>query len=272
MQITDPLEFFAKGTNGKGVLLIHGMSGAPAEMRLVGRHLNRRGYTVYAPLLAGHGRDMSALRHTSWQDWLASATDAAERLAQQTSELFAAGICVGGKLGLLAGHQRPGLLKAVAIYSPCFHYDGWNVPFYHSLLARFIGPLSLIPFLDRLSFADLPSLGIKDPRLRQMVELMSAEGILDRVPAKGLAEMHRLSGALKKQLPHMRTPTLILHSREDDLSAPRNARYIRRHIGAPNELRWVDDSYHMIHIDRQYRHVADTTADFFEAGHAAGRY
>jgi carboxylesterase len=123
-----------------------------------------------------------------------------------------------------------------------------------------------------VSFAELPSLGIKDPRLRQMVELMSAEGILDRVPAKGLAEMHRLSDSLKKQLPHMRTPTLILHSREDDLSAPRNACYIRRHIGAPSELRWVDDSYHMIHIDRQYREVADTTADFFEAGHAPGRY
>jgi carboxylesterase len=37
-------------------------------------------------------------------------------------------------------------------------------------------------------------------------------------------------------------------------------------------LHWVDDSYHMIHIDRQYRHVADTTADYFEVGHAPGRY
>ena len=270
MQVTDPLEFFAKGTNGKGILLIHGMSGAPAEMRLVGRHLNRRGYTVYAPLLAGHGRDMQALRQTSWEDWLASTTDAAERLAQETSELFAAGICVGGKLGLLAGQQKPGLLKAAAIYSPCFLFDGWNVPFYLSLLARFIEPLSRIPFLDRLSFAELPSLGIKDPRRRQMMEVMGAEGVLDRFPGRGMAEMHRLGRALKKQLPHMRTPTLILHAREDDLSAPRNACYIRRHIGAPSELRWVDDSYHMIHIDRQYRQVADCTADYFEAGHAAG--
>ena len=129
-----------------------------------------------------------------------------------------------------------------------------------------------IPFLDRLTFAELPSLGIKDPRRRQMMELMSAEGVLDRFPGKGMAEMHRLSGALKKQLPHMRTPTLILHAREDDLSAPRNASYIHSHIGAPSELRWVDDSYHMIHIDRQYRQVADTTADYFEAGHAPGRY
>jgi carboxylesterase len=37
-------------------------------------------------------------------------------------------------------------------------------------------------------------------------------------------------------------------------------------------LHWVDDSYHMIHIDRQYRQVADTTADFFEAGGATGEH
>ena len=103
-----------------------------------------------------------------------------------------------------------------------------------------------------------------------MMEVMGAEGVLDRFPGTGMAEMHRLGRALKKQLPHIRTPTLILHAREDDLSAPRNACYIRRHIGAPSELRWVDDSYHMIHIDRQYRQVADCTADYFEAGHAAG--
>ena len=120
MQTTDPLEFFAEGTNGKGILLIHGMTGAPAEMRLVGRRLHQRGYTVYAPLLAGHGRGIDELCRSGWEDWLLSVLRAAERLAEHVGELFAAGICAGGKLGLLAAHQMPGLMKAVAVYSPCF--------------------------------------------------------------------------------------------------------------------------------------------------------
>ena len=267
----DPLEFFAKGTNGKAVLLIHGMTGAPAEMRLVGRQLHRRGYTVYAPLLAGHGRDVEELRRTHWQDWLDSVENAAARLAQETNEMFAAGICAGGKLGLLAAHRNPGLMKAVAIYSPCFLYDGWAVPFYFSILSRFIGPLSLLPVLDRLSIAELPYLGIKDERLRQIMAAMNTEGVLDKVPTQGFLEMYRLSRALKKLLPQMHTPTLILHAREDDLSGPKNARYISDRIGAPNELHWIDDSYHMIHIDRQHRYVADCTVDYFEADHAAVR-
>ncbi|UXN58338.1 alpha/beta hydrolase [Phyllobacterium zundukense] len=269
MQIADPFGYFMEGTNGKGVLLVHGLTGAPAEMRLVARQLNRRGYTVYVPLLAGHGGDVRKLRGTRWQDWLESVEQAVEQLTAYTSEMFAAGICVGGKLALLAAHEQPGMLKAVAIYSPCFLYDGWNVPFYYPLLSRNITWLAHVPFLDRLNFSETSALGVKDQRMRRMMESMSREGILEKFPGKGLVEMYRLGRALKHELPHMLTPTLILHSREDDLSSPVHARYISDHIGAPNELRWIDDSYHMIHLDRQHRQVADLTADYFGVGHAS---
>jgi carboxylesterase len=272
MQIADPFGFFMEGTNGGGVLLVHGLTGAPAEMRLVARQLHRKGYSVYAPLLAGHGNDAQTLRKTSWQDWLVSVQHAADRLAGCTSEVFAAGICVGGKLAMFAAHQRPGMIKAVAIYSPCFRYDGWNVPFYYPLLSPHIGWLARVPFLDRLNFSETSALGIKDARMRRMMETMSGEGIIAKFPGKGLVEMYRLGRALKRELPKMRTPTLILHAKEDDLSSPSHASYISSHIGAPNELRWIDDSYHMIHLDRQHRYVADFTADFFEANNASNRF
>lgn len=264
MKLPDPLSYFMQGTNGKGVLLVHGLTGAPSEMKFVARSLHRKGYTVYAPLLAGHGVDSETLTATRWQDWLESVQQAAETLAKQVQEVFAAGICVGGKLAMLAAHETPGLLKAVAIYSPCFRYDGWNVPFYYPLLSRHIGFLSRIPFLDRLSFSETSAIGIKDERRRHMMAGMTAEGVIEAFPGKGLVEMHRLGKTLKKTLPQMRTPTLILHAPEDDLSSPEHARYINRHIGAPRELHWIEDSYHMIHVDRQHMKVADLTAAFFE--------
>lgn len=268
MNITDPLSFFMPGTNGKAVLLIHGLTGAPAEMRLVARHLNRRGYTIYAPLLAGHGKDVTALRATSWRDWLQSVDRSVAKLANHANEVYAAGICVGGKLALMSAHRNPGAVKAVALYSPCFDYDGWNVPFYYPLLSRQIRWLAHVPFLDRLSFAETSAMGIKDDRLRRMMASMSSEGVLERFPGKGIVEMHRLGDALKEQLADIQIPTLIMHAREDDLSDPRHAEYINNHIGAPHELQWIDDSYHMIHVDRQHRHVADATAKYFEEAHA----
>jgi carboxylesterase len=183
--------------------------------------------------------------------------------------VFAAGICVGGKLGMLAADRRPDLIKAVAIYSPCFRYDGWDVPFYYPLLSSQIGWLSLIPFLDRISFSETTSLGIKDQRMRRKIEAMQADGVLDKFPGRGLVEMYKLGKALKRRLPEIHTPTLILHAEEDDLSAAKHASYISDHIGGLRELKWIKDSYHMIHVDRQHRQVAELTARFFEEDHAS---
>jgi len=263
----DAFSFHLEGTNGKGVLLIHGLTGAPAEMRLVARRLHKRGYSVLAPLLAGHGDSEAVLRRSRWEDWLESVQSGASWLSSKVDGVFAAGICVGGKLAMMAADRDPGLIRAVAVYSPCFHYNGWDVPRYYALFSPHIRWISLIPFIDRLNFRETSSLGIKDERMRRIVAGMSGEGMLETFPGRGLIEMHELGRKLKARLPMMRTPTLVLHSLHDDLSGPEHARYIADHLGGPNELRWLDDSYHMIHVDRQHREVADMTADFFEAAH-----
>src|SRR5690349_6709096 len=90
------LSFFLEGWNGKGILLIHGLTGVPAEMKWVGRALHKKGYTVYAPLLAGHGVDAATLIETRWQDWLESVLDACVYLRTQVDRMCSAGICVGG--------------------------------------------------------------------------------------------------------------------------------------------------------------------------------
>jgi carboxylesterase len=261
--------FFLEGVNGKAVLLVHGLTGAPAEMRLVARQLHRKGFSVYAPLLAGHGKDAVTLRRSKWQDWLDSVRDAADFLSSRADAVFAAGICVGGKLSMLAADACPGSIRAVAIYSPCFRYDGWDVPFYYPLLSANLRWLARVPFLDRLNFRETSSLGIKDERLRRLIAGMATDGVMEAFPGKGIVEMYRLGKALKERLPKISTPTLILHALEDDLSSTAHAKYISTHIGGPHRLQWIEDSYHMIHLDRQHRRVADLTADFFEASHVA---
>ncbi len=262
------LSFFHEGSNGRGILLLHGLTGVPAEMKWVGRALHKKGYTVYAPLLAGHGIDEATLTKTRWQDWLDSTLEAANRFRTQVDSMFSAGICVGGKLGMLAAKQHPGLLKATAIYSTCFRYDGWNVPPHYRWLSYLPLWTARIPFFKDIGFGETPSIGIKDERLRQAMQRLSAEGVIDDFPVPALKEMLALSKSFKKELPSMTTPALILHAREDDLSHPRHAEYIDRHIGAPHELRWLEDSYHMIHVDREHDKVADLTADYFEkVGH-----
>lgn len=261
--LKDKFSYFLPGTNGKGVLLIHGLTGIPAEMKFVARHLNRAGYSVYAPLLAGHGIDKVTLIKTRWQDWLESVMEAAQQLGSEVEAVYTAGICVGGKLGMMAAERLPHIIKAAAIYSPCFRYDGWNVPWYYKLAPIGLPVMVKFPWWKHKSYPETESVGIKDERLRKFMQGAEAEGVIDAFPVLSLLEMYRLGEVMKMELPRMNTPALILHAEEDDLSNPRNARMIAENIGAPHKLTWIKDSYHMIHVDAQHKQVAQLTADFF---------
>ncbi|MBW2258692.1 MAG: esterase, partial [Deltaproteobacteria bacterium] len=52
-----------------GVLLIHGFTGAPAEMRPIAEPLHAAGCTVSGPLLPGHGTRWQDMNRCRWQAW-----------------------------------------------------------------------------------------------------------------------------------------------------------------------------------------------------------
>ncbi len=84
-------------------------------------------------------------------------------------------------------------------------------------------------------------------------------------PWPSLAEFYRLVSRVRKELPRVRTPCLIVHAVEDDIASARNARIVGARIGGPVESVWLDDSYHMITIDRQRQAVVDASARFFNS-------
>jgi len=261
--------FFMEGTNGKGVLLIHGLTGIPGEMRPVGKLLNRKGYTVYAPLLAGHGDTEKALLKTSWQDWYESVKKGFFELKGKTDQTFTAGICAGGALGLYLAAEHPKDVSGTAIYSHTFRYDGWNMPKFY-VAAPLIPIAAYIPLLRNLKFKEQHPFGIKDDRIRNAIIGKSGgkdfmEGVLDYFPLRALDQMYRLGGAINKIAPKVTTPTLLIHAKNDDLSHPRNSRYLARRLGKNCRMELLEDSYHMVHIDRERSKVAEMTADFFNS-------
>ena len=269
--------FELKGAGRKGVLLIHGLTGAPSEMRPVARRLNRAGFDISAPQLAGHGVDEATLLKTTWRDWLDSMRAAYERLAREVDEVYVAGICVGGALGLALCAEAPEI-RGAAAYSMTFEYDGWNMPRF-AVAAPLIQFVAHLPLVRRLSWAETYPYGLKDLRLRELASRAPdtlIEGSIDRLPLGALYEMYRLARHVEQLGPQIRTPTLIVHAREDDMSHPRNAERLRACLGGRSEMLMLEDSYHMVHVDRQHALVASTTAAFFgaparEPAHASER-
>ena len=54
------------------VLLIHGLTGSPFEMKYLARKLNKAGFTVKGPCLEGHCTTLKNLSKTNWEDWYRS--------------------------------------------------------------------------------------------------------------------------------------------------------------------------------------------------------
>jgi len=250
----------------KGVLLLHGLTGAPGEMRLVGRRLGRAGFAISTPLLAGHGADERALLKTTWRDWLASARQAYLELAAEVDEVYVAGVCVGGALGVALSAEFPSI-RGAAVYSMTFEYDGWNMPRW-ATAAPLIQLVANLPLVRAINMEEPYPYGLKDLRLREIASRAPEtliEGAIDHMPLGSLYQMYRLGRHIERIAPSVATPTLIVHAREDDMSHPRNAERLRAALGGPTQVLMLDDSYHMVHVDRQNALVAQQTAAFFGA-------
>jgi carboxylesterase len=263
--------FRIRGDGRRAVLLIHGLTGAPAEMKAVGRVLHRQGFGLHAPLLAGHGGTEADVLKTGWRDWVASAREAYLELAREVDEVYVAGICAGGEIGLELCAEFP-QIRGAAAYSPLFEYDGWNMPKI-TLGAPVIQAVANLPLIRRLSFVQPHPYGLKDPRLQALAarQLQSMiPGALERMPLGAMYQLYRLARHLEQVAPTIRTPTLIVHAREDDLADLRNARRLRAALGGPSELVVLEDSYHMVHVDKEHVRVGELTAAFFKANPAAG--
>jgi carboxylesterase len=260
-------DFLLEGDR-RGVLLIHGLTGTPLEMRLLAKGLNGAGFTVYCMQLAGHCGDVEDLLATGWRDWYASVEQAADRLLQRVDHLFVGGLSMGALLALKLAADRPDQVAGVGVYGATFRYDGWSIP----RIARlaFVLPLATKLGLGRRwMFFERPPYGLRDERLRAHVSaaMQGADSSVAGLPGNpwpSLAELFRLSRQVRRQLPQVSAPCLVAHASEDDVASVGNARLVLREVGGPTELLLLDDSYHMITIDRQRHLLVERSVRFFD--------
>ncbi len=267
------VEFHLAGSSSIGVLLIHGLTGTPKEMRFVGRGLHRAGHTVLGMQLAGHCGDEEDLRATDWHDWYASVEDAARRLLQEVDRLYIAGLSMGALLALRYAADHPERILGVGVYGPTFRYDGWSIPLYARYLYPLLRVVKVLGLLQDRHFSEQPPYGLKDERLRALVAGSmlagdSAAAGLAGNPYPSLAEMLKLAAGLKRDLHRVGAPCLIMHARHDDVADISNARLVERRVSGPTHFVVLENSYHMITIDLEHKIVIRESIDFI-ARHSA---
>lgn len=238
-QQPSPEPFFLPGGT-TGALLVHGFTGSPPEMRLVGDYLHQHGLTVAAPLLPGHGTSIEDLDRRRWSEWTACVEAAYVDLKARCETVFVAGLSLGALLTLYLAAHHPEL-PGIVLYSPATWVADRRIyltPFFK----YFIGP-------QPKGEDDLT-----DPAARQ--RLFS----YDRNPTFAAHEVLKLTRRVRQLLPQVRCPLLIIHSTGDRAIDPRSAqRTFERAGSADKRLITLHNSGHCLTVDSEWQSVAEET-------------
>ncbi|NLZ14786.1 MAG: alpha/beta fold hydrolase [Thermotogaceae bacterium] len=107
-RIVDPrcAPFFYSGTR-ESVLLLHGYTGTPYDMRYLAERLSQQKYTVYIPRLPGHGTNRRDFMQSKHDDWLREALDGYLTLLRLEKPVYVCGLSMGGVLALLLAEKFP---------------------------------------------------------------------------------------------------------------------------------------------------------------------
>jgi carboxylesterase len=261
VQVTD--QSIRLAGDGLGFLLIHGLGGTPMELRYVAHGLAGAGHTVHVPQLAGHCGTVDELKATAWTDWYASVEREHDRLRGRCNGVVVGGLSVGAILALRLAVARPDSVSGLALYAPSLWLDGWGVP-WHATLFRLV---TAKWFADWFPFAERHPWGIKDERLRTLVERAIKSGDSSRagvaaLPGSLMLELRWLVQKVRSEIAEVRQPALIVHPRQDDRASLRNLHYLQSGLGGLTETVVLDDSYHIVTLDRQRQLVVARTLEF----------
>lgn len=225
-----------------GVLLIHGFTGSPAHMRLIGEGLKERGFAVRGILLPGHGTDPRDMERVTWQDWWRAAVEAAEEMREKYAYFTVAGLSMGGLMALMLAAEMP-VTACVSIAAP-------------------------VKTVNRLRGL-APLLAPVHPVIRKQGErtgLIPAYDVgYDEYPTCRVQDLNVLIGKCRQCLPRVRCPLLVIQSHGDRTVAPDSPEIILSRTASPVTSRlWLQEAPHACTASPEYPKIVEAMADFLQ--------
>jgi carboxylesterase len=185
------------------------------------------------------------------------------RLEARCDAIVAGGLSVGAVLAIHHAARHPDSVSGLALYAPSLRLDGWGIPWYASLFSL----VTMRWCADCFAFAERHPWGVKDSRLRALIAQAITSGDSSRagiaaLPGSMMLELRWLVQCVRREIGEVRQPALIMHPREDDRASLRNLHDLQDNLGGLVETVVLDDSYHLITLDRQRQVVVGRTLEF----------
>ncbi|WP_054709855.1 alpha/beta fold hydrolase [Bacillus sp. JCM 19041] len=236
MKVVGPKPFMYKAGD-RAVLLLHGFTGTTADVRKLGRFLEKKGYTCLGPMYRGHGEHPEKLKQSTPEEWWDDVVAGYRQLQNQGySKIAVAGVSLGGAFALKLAIECP----VVGVVSMCAPVKGKSED-------------DLYERVRAYSHSYFKIAGESEEEIEQSIKM----------PA--LMRLKELLDHLGEELPKIDVPLLVAQGQLDgDLYKESATRIYEQAKSKEKQLRWYNDSGHIITLDKEKDQVHKDVLEFLE--------
>lgn len=202
------------------VLLVHGFTANPSEMRQVAEYLHARGMTCLAVRLPGHATTAEDLAGRSWEEWLQAVEQGFLALSQSSDRIYGVGMSTGSLLLLALALKQE--LTGLVLCSPYLKVQHRLAA--HAGWLRYFRPYHTKPA------------GI------------ARAGYYSKRPLAGVHQINRLIRQVKKNLKKITIPVLAMNGAGDATIEVDSGRQLYDRLGSELKvyLRFGPDAPHVL--------------------------
>lgn len=240
VKVLQPQPFLFEG-GSRAVLLLHGFTGNTSDVRMLGRFLERKGYTCYAPLYEGHGSTSQSFVQSTAANWWQSVQAGYELLIDKGyEEIAVAGLSLGGVFSLKIGYT----FDVKGIIPMC-------TPMYSRTKTALIQMVhSYIEQSTSTSLSD---------KEKQALRILASR------PVNSLINIIEKT---RKNIRKITSPIFIVQARQDEVIDISSAETINETVRSEDKtLKWYENSTHVITLGEERNELHKDVHQFLERLH-----
>ena len=238
--------FYFSGTNGKAVLMIHGWTTTPYELRRLGKFLNENGYTAYGPMLTGHGTVPKDLENIKWSQWLIDVKAAYKKLKTEHPRVYVVGTSLGSNLAIMLASEYRDISALVLMATP------YKIKF--ESIAVFLAKINRIFKEYNKKFY---------PPMPGALTTLTRAIAYDSYPTDSVLETFKLIKNSRRRLAKITQPVLLMQSTSDHVASRRSPELIYKKIKSKVKIKkYIKRAYHTFISDVKNKKVFEEILQF----------
>ena len=228
-----------------GIYIIHGFTNTTYETRDLAKYLGGQGFYTKAINLPGHGTTPEDCNRTKFTDWIEFTEHGIAEMSSRCDNIYVIGISMGSVLALHLSSIFP--INAAVFASTVLEFKDY-------LYTRILTPIfhRIVPFREKkLSYPKA---------LRDKFDYLGYKVW----PISAVNEMRKLTNKVKKELPEIKCPALVIHSAKDMLSPQSNISLVYDNISSEMKEKFiVNQANHNLFVNSPDQELIFQKINFF---------